>query len=204
MHSAHFNTTNLVFWVCTYILFDEKLREEIFNETRPAMLADGVDVGYLSRNCPILDSVFHEVNRVANSILPGRKVIAPTRIGESLLQPGGSVFVPCQHTHMDESTWGASRFEFDPYRFMKNPHLRRHEHYRPFGGGVTMCPGRHIARLQIFIIVTTLLHRFDARLAACPDGVRQQFPKYDDTRPPTGVNRCLPGMQVMVDIARLD
>ncbi len=39
----------------------------------------------------------------------------------------------------------------------------------PFGGGVSMCPGRHVAKNEIKIFVALLLYWFDLRAAPAPD-----------------------------------
>ena len=39
--------------------------------------------------------------------------------------------------------------------------MRIRTHLMPFGGGVSMCPGRHFARNEIKIAAAMLLHGFD-------------------------------------------
>jgi cytochrome P450 len=38
--------------------------------------------------------------------------------------------------------------------------------YKPFGGGVTLCPGRNVAKQKVFVFVHQLLHRLKEKLAA--------------------------------------
>ena len=76
--------------------------------------------------------------------------------------------------HMDESVFrNASSFQWDRFRpdavTGKKPVFRKQGKIlatpvRPFGGGVSMCPGRKFASYEIKIFVAELLHRYDLEL----------------------------------------
>lgn len=38
--------------------------------------------------------------------------------------------------------------------------LARSKSFRPFGGGTTYCPGRFVARQEVYMFVVVVLHRF--------------------------------------------
>lgn len=88
---------------------------------------------------------------------------------------------------------GDSAACFDPERFLKNETFSAHASYRPFGGGSTNCPGRVVARHQVYIFLTLMLNRLDIELA--PD---QKFPRLDNTQPSVGVTGPRPDMNLYV------
>ena len=135
-----------------------------------------------------------------------RKVLEPTHIGEKVLQPGNSIIIPSRQLHTNEDVWGKNVKEFDAFRFAKKRSLARHSSYRPFGGGVTYCPGRVLAKEEVFGFLAILLHRFQMRLAQ-PNGDKgkqQKFPLLDDSKPALGITGPAKNMDVMVDLTMTD
>eukprot|EP00057_Strongylocentrotus_purpuratus_P022541 XP_011677015.1 PREDICTED: cytochrome P450 2U1-like [Strongylocentrotus purpuratus] len=57
--------------------------------------------------------------------------------------------------------------KFNPYRFLSEDHktIVSHRALNPFGIGLRVCLGEKLARMQLFIIFTSLLQRFTLRLA---------------------------------------
>ena len=127
----------------------------------------------------------------------GRKVMRATHIGGKLLRPGGMVLIPSRQLHSNANIWGANHQDFNESRFAKNPSLLRHSSYRPFGGGVSLCPGRKIAKEQILTFVAILLHDFDIRLNR---ETAQQFPKLNAKAASLGVTGPAKGMDLSVDM----
>ena len=117
-------------------------------------------------------------------------------IGGKLLQPGGDVLILHRVLHSNENVWGDSAACFDPERFLKNRALGTHQSYRPFGGGSTYCPGRAIAKQEIFIFLALLLDRLDIDLAP-----GQTFPRLDDSQPSIGVTGPRPNMDLYVNVS---
>lgn len=131
-----------------------------------------------------------------------RKVLEPTTIGGKILQPGNSVIIPSRQLHKNEAVWGENVNDFDAFRFTKNKGLARHSSFRPFGGGVTYCPGRILAKEEVFGFIAILLHRFNIRLAELPEanGEKQIFPQLDDSTPALGITGPVKSMDVVVEM----
>lgn len=125
-----------------------------------------------------------------------RTVLSPITIGGKLLQAGRDVVIMHRALHSNENVWGVSAACFDPERFLKSKTLSTHASYRPFGSGSTYCPGRVIARQEIYIFLALLLDRMDIELA--PD---QNFPQLDDTQPSIGVTGPRPDMDLYVTVS---
>jgi cytochrome P450 len=145
----------------------------------------------------MLDGVFHECLRHKGGAMMGRKVLAPTRIGNKCLQPGAGVLIPSRQLHFNEQVWGANHQSFDAKRFAEKKDLLKHSSYRPFGGGVSLCPGRTISKVKVFALVAVLFHRFDVRLS---EEMRTPFPGLDVSTPALGVTGPKKGMDIFLDL----
>lgn len=96
--------------------------------------------------------------------------------------------------------WGDDCLEFDHTRFLKKKYLARNPSFRPFGGGVTYCPGRTLAKREVFSAVAIFLRRFNMRLAL--NGSKPQpFPVLNIKTPSLGLNGPTQGMDVIVEMA---
>ena len=146
-----------------------------------------------------MDSVFLETLRLGGSTVSVRTVKSPITIGNKLLRTGWEVLIMHKSLHSNESVWGDSAACFDPERFLKDKGLSTHASYRPFGGGSTYCPGRVIARQEVYIFLAVLLERIGIDLAP-----EQSFPKPDDTQPSIKVTGPRPDADLYVNIRRRD
>lgn len=181
-----------------YILFEERLRNAVKSEVNAAWKSGELDIKFLCANAPVLNNTFHECLRLDAGAMMGRKVSAPTRIGNKILKPGASILIPSRQLHSNEDVWGANYKDFDVERFAKNEGLLRHSSYRPFGGGVSFCPGRKIAKEEVFALVAILVHRFDI---AINKEKRSEFPRIDISTPALGVLGPAKGMDILVDLS---
>lgn len=201
---ANSNTVNLLFWMMAYLLFNHPLLMSVRRETEGAFHDDNMDIAYLLEQCPLLESIYYEVLRLVNGALSIRKVVAPTVIGGKLLQPGNKVLFPFRQLHLDQQIWGEDAERFEPERFLKNKALANHRSYRPFGGGVSACPGRYLTKTEAMGFIAMLLHRFDVELSTFPErgpgGIFQPFPKIDNSKPSTGVGSPVDSMDVFIEV----
>lgn len=184
-----------------HILFDEQLRKAVKQEVNAAWKSEQLDVKFLCANATVLDRTFHECLRLKAGAMMGRKVLAPTHIGNKLLGPGGTVLIPSRQLHSNANVWGPDHQHFAEGRFAKNEGLLKHSSYRPFGGGVSLCPGRKIAKEQVFALVAILIHRFDVKLN---QDMRQEFPTLNVSTPALGVTGPAKGMDILVELSHVE
>ncbi|KAH0492645.1 hypothetical protein TgHK011_007590 [Trichoderma gracile] len=90
-----------------------------------------------------------------------RFITADTIIGGKLLREGNRLLIPFRQLHFDKTVSGETADSFDHERFLERPGLTQSSTWRPFGGGGTMCPGRHAAKRCVLLFVVLLLQRFD-------------------------------------------
>lgn len=86
-----------------------------------------------------------------------------------LLKKGGLVMMSARSQHSNPTIWGPDVDQFNHTRFLHPRSAtggkQRAAAFRGFGGGVTLCPGRHFATSEILLLATSLLLRFDMKPA---------------------------------------
>jgi cytochrome P450 len=94
-----------------------------------------------------------------------REAVADDRVGDLEIPRGSTVIVFVYGAHHAPRHWEDSE-SFDPERFTKpNEKLHTPFTYLPFGGGPRGCIGGNYAMLQILMILSVLLRRYDFQLS---------------------------------------
>ncbi len=94
-----------------------------------------------------------------------REAIADDRVGDVVIPAGSMVIVHVYGAHHAPKHW-ADPETFDTERFIKGSEkLRTPFTYLPFGGGPRTCIGNHYAMLQILMILSELVRRYDFQVA---------------------------------------
>lgn len=140
------------------------LLDIIRQETKPGIINDVPCEEYLTEKCPRLESIFYEVLRLYTGSTLMRQVLSPTIIGGKTLRAGNRVMAPYRQLHYNEDIWGANAAKFDPDRFLRDKSLSRSPSFRPFGGGVNLCPGRYLAKKVVATFIALTLSRFEVSL----------------------------------------
>ncbi|KAF2909220.1 hypothetical protein DAI22_11g010500 [Oryza sativa Japonica Group] len=80
---------------------------------------------------------------------------------------GTNIWIPIAMAHRDPSVWGPSADKFDPDRFAngiagtcKPPHM-----YMPFGVGVRTCAGQNLAMVELKVVLSLLMSKFEFKLS---------------------------------------
>jgi cytochrome P450 len=142
--------------------------------------------------CPTLAAVFRESLRVGSDNFSTRLVKNDTLLaGERwFLRAGSVVQISAGVIHADETIWGADAGSFNHRRFEKlSPSTAESKNgdgakgaekvkgeggppssvhpaaFRSFGGGKTLCPGRHFATSEIMVFVAMMVLMFDIEAA---------------------------------------
>lgn len=197
---AHSNTINACFWLVCNVAYNETLVDALLKETAPAFRGTAIDIPYLMNNCPLLDSAYLEVLRLVNGAFSIRKVQQDTEVSGRVLKAGNTLVIPYRELHSNPNVWGESTTRFEPERFLKQPKLAAHPSYRPFGGGVSYCPGRNLAKAEVCGFVAAFINRFQISVPLGSTGEPQAFPLLDTTKPSTGITGCMPDMDLYLDI----
>lgn len=177
------NTSPALFWMIFYVFSHPKVLEDCRREintittihTRPdKSILRSIDITNAKSKCPVLASTYQEVLRHTSLGTSVRQVMQDTYLDNKyLLKKGNTVLMPSIVVHKDFTIWGPDAHEFNHTRFFKDerPHsgaqtLKRKaanpsSAFRGFGGGTTLCPGRHFATTEILAVMIMLCMRYE-------------------------------------------
>ncbi|KAK4675937.1 hypothetical protein QC764_0083260 [Podospora pseudoanserina] len=166
------NTIPTAFWMIYHVFSDPTVTEDCRKEVLKAVSINEengeemctVRARTIKEHCPTLLSTFQEVFRfhgMANSV----RIASEDHMleGKYLIKKGSIVMMPARVQHHSKEVWGEDVEVFNARRFMRNPGKPRLHPvaFRGFGGGTTLCPGRHFATTEILLFTAMVLLRFD-------------------------------------------
>ena len=168
------NTAPTIFYTMFHIFQSPSLLKDIREELQRHAIQENTD-GKLVLNmvaarshCQLLNSVLQETLRTYSEGATVRLVCEDTTIdNQYLLKKGAVLQMPNSVIHRDKQAWGD--LNFDPKRFLKERRGDKTEStsttsnssFRPFGGGSTLCPGRHYATMEVIGFIALFVWRFD-------------------------------------------
>lgn len=182
-------------------MYNPQLKEDIKREVAPAF-KNGTqhqpDIEYLLKECPKLNAAFYETMRIHGGASTFRRVVEDTTIAGFEFKSGSDVMMPYRQLHLNKEYWGEDAERFDIDTFLESPKLASARTYRPFGGGATYCPGRHLAQQTALSYLATLVTRYEIQVVG---GIESQaFPEMDDKVPTLGIISPVPGQDVQVRV----
>lgn len=168
------NTIPSAFYMLCHIYSDESLLHDIRQELEMTCLTESSDrktgtlnVLAMREKCQLLHSTFQELLRVHAMGAGARYVREDVMLNDKyLLKKGMVVQMPMAVMHSEPRIWGANVADFQPTRFLKQADAARENKsqsvaYRPFGGGASLCPGRHFVTLEVMALTALMVLRFD-------------------------------------------
>ncbi|KAK8025041.1 hypothetical protein PG990_002864 [Apiospora arundinis] len=165
------NTVPAAFWMIGHIASYKQLAATIRDELDQVVesLSCGaltVSTDRMRARCPNLLSVCQEVLHLIGSSNSTFFVHEDVVLdGRFLLKQGSILQVPAVAIHSDPEIWGPDAQVFKADRFLK-PERVHPSANRTFGGGSTLCPGRHLALNELLLMATLLFHTYDVQLSA--------------------------------------
>lgn len=162
--AGHETSSNGLSWLL-YLLSThpdalERVREEFYS-----VLGDRSMIHEDVLKFPYTTQIIQETLRLYPPFwMIDRMAVNEDRVGDVVIPAGSMVIVYVYGAHHAMSRW-ENVGEFRPERFVKeNEKLRTPFTYLPFGGGPRVCIGNQYAMLQILMILSTLLRRYDFEL----------------------------------------
>ncbi|CAG9988254.1 unnamed protein product [Clonostachys byssicola] len=187
------NMKPAAFWLL-YHVFSDKIvlqdcRAELSRICTEKNAICTINIRNLSQSCPVLASTFQEVLRFHGTGVSPRMVVEDERLnGQYLLKKGAVVLIPAWVQHRDRGNWGDEADVFNHKRFVREPCKKRSHNpaaFRGFGGGATLCPGRHFATAEVVTLAALVIHRFDMD----PVEGRWTYPKATSSKPGIAVHQ---------------
>uniref|UniRef100_A0A3Q3EHU4 Cytochrome P450, family 2, subfamily X, polypeptide 7 n=1 Tax=Labrus bergylta TaxID=56723 RepID=A0A3Q3EHU4_9LABR len=145
-------------YLSTYPHIQERCQQEIDSALEGKDRASFDD----RHNMPYMQAVIHEVQRVANTV-PLSVFHCTTKdtelMGYSL--PKGTLVIPNLGSVLNEEGQWKFPNEFNPENFLNDKReFFKPEAFMPFSAGPRMCLGESLARMELFLILVTLLRKF--------------------------------------------
>ncbi|XP_033006702.1 cytochrome P450 2J6-like [Lacerta agilis] len=142
-----------------------KEMEDVFGSSLPICYDD-------RKKLPYTNAVMHEILRAKYPLLIGipRRSAKDTEMHGFHIPKGTFVITDLKSVLADPTRWETPE-EFNPHHFLDTDgNFRSREEYLPFGAGARACVGEQMAKMEIFIFLTTLLRAFRFQL---PEGVKE-------------------------------
>ncbi|KAJ7643991.1 cytochrome P450 [Roridomyces roridus] len=170
------NTATTTFWTVLQIFARPELLATVRAEVKAAVVVETdsvrrLNMELLKNGCPVLHAVFRECLRMGSDNYSTRLVKTDTVLaGQWHLKAGSVVQIAGGVIHSDENIWGANTDVFDPARFQRlGEEAKVHPAaFRAFGGGKTLCPGRHFATSEILFFTALIVLTFDLKGIVVP------------------------------------
>ena len=179
------NTIPSSFYLLVHVYADQELLQQIRSElethcvlTSPSKTKRSISLMNVREKCHLLHAAFQEMLRIHAQGANSRYVREDTMLDSRyLLKKGMVVQLPMAVMHSDPSIWGSDVKDFQPRRFLKQHDadtkksgassveegnkFKQSTAYRPFGGGSSMCPGRHFVTLEVMVLTAYIVLQFD-------------------------------------------
>ena len=127
-------------------------------------------------------------------------------MGKKVIPKGVKAFVPIRQLLLNEDAF-VNADQMDPDRFLNDKSLERSSSFKPFGGGVTMCSGRNLARREVLAWLAIVLNRYDMEVLEegrkSPGGIQgKPFPRPDIRHPSLGLMHIMHGDDMILRVQR--
>ncbi|XP_070828228.1 cytochrome P450 2J6-like [Chaetodon trifascialis] len=145
-------------YLATYPHIQERCQQEIDK------VLEGKDQATFNdrHHMPYVQAMIHEVQRIANTVplsVPHSTTTDTELMGYSI--PRGTLIIPNLTSLLNEEGQWKYPHEFNPENFLNDQgEFVKPEAFMPFSAGPRMCLGEGLARMELFLIMVTLLRKF--------------------------------------------
>ncbi|KAI0554012.1 cytochrome P450 [Xylaria curta] len=214
------NATTSTFWILLQIFADPQLLSTVREEITQVLVPDKnndkdtdrgnykLNIADLKDHCPMLIAVYRECLRLGSDNYSTRMVKEDTLLADRyFLKKGAVIQIAGGVIHADESIWGDGVESFNPGRFLESKqqsgNTRQNQihpaAFRAFGGGKTLCPGRHFAMNEILSLVSLVVLMFDIE---APNGGKINVPRKNDGVLPVHILEPITPVEVLISMRR--
>ncbi|KAL8206902.1 UNVERIFIED_CONTAM: cytochrome P450 2 subfamily U member 1 [Gekko kuhli] len=155
-------TTNTVLWCLLYLSLHPRVQEKVQEEIELVIGRDRCPSLADKAQMPFTEATIMEVQRMTVVVpLSIPRMASETTVLQGYTIPKGSVILSnLWSVHRDPSIW-KNPDDFHPERFLdENGQLLKKETFIPFGIGKRVCMGEQLAKMELFLLVTSFLQHF--------------------------------------------
>ncbi|GFO00677.1 cytochrome p450 2u1 [Plakobranchus ocellatus] len=164
-------TGSTIMWCLLFLLHHPLEQEKVYRQIEAVIGTDRVPEMADRPHLTYLTAVIMETQRLA-SIAPFsfQRVVASDIKVKGYTIPEGSVIIPSlDSVLLDEGLWG-DPFNFRPERFLDdNCAIVQPDYFVPFSMGKRVCIGEALAKMELFLYLSSLLQRF--KVLPAQDGI---------------------------------
>jgi cytochrome P450 len=171
-------TANTINWALMYLSGDAALQRRLADHAREVLGASAVcpDYGAL-RNLDLCEAVCNEANRLRPvAAIQTFEPLEDVCLGGVAIPAGMRLFFLTRPAMLAPSNFAAPQ-AFDPDRWLHHHDESRGAHepraFLTFGGGPRVCPGRHLANVEMRLVLSMLAANFELSLAVDPAAIKE-------------------------------
>lgn len=163
-------TSSTLLWAMYLLASNQEVQRAMQEELDRVVGRDNLPTIAHMDSLPYVTATIYEVQRVADLVpfsVP-HETTEDTTIGDYRIPKRTAVFFNLSHGLKDPKYWEAPD-QFRPQHFLtEDGKVVKPDHFLPFSSGKRVCLGESLARLELFVFLTTLIHRFSWRLSDDP------------------------------------
>ncbi|XP_040895827.1 cytochrome P450 2J4-like [Toxotes jaculatrix] len=155
-------TTTTLHWALLYMIYYPHIQEKVQAEIDTVIGSSRQPSVSDRENMPYTDAVMHEIQRMAD-IIPLNLVRMANKdtVLDMYTIPKGTMILPTLYSVLHDKSMWETPHSFNPEHFLdQDGKFRKREAFLPFSAGKRVCLGEQLAKMELFLIFTSLLQRF--------------------------------------------
>ncbi|KAF7235655.1 Cytochrome P450 2J2 [Varanus komodoensis] len=159
-------------WALLFLTNHPDVQEKVYKEMED-VFGPSCSIAYQDKKkLPYTNAVIHEIQRREYVLVFGlpRQTLNDVTVNGVLIPKGTMIFADMRSALLDPEQWETPH-EFNPNHFLdKDGNFVAQEAFLAFGAGARTCLGEQLARMEVFIVLTSLVRAFQFQL---PEGVKE-------------------------------